>query len=129
MTKNEVPKDLSLILNDALMYSNPCIRVKIRPRIIQPIVLATDSFIHLEIINPWDKVKRTPLLNKRMVFNKGTPRTARGVNPLGGQIPPNSIVGDKENSKNLQKKEKKNNTSETINRINPFFIPTVTLSL
>jgi hypothetical protein len=46
--------------------------------------------------------------------------------PVGGHAQPNSGVGDKLLWKNAQKKAKKNNTSEVINRIIPHRNPFVT---
>lgn len=45
---------------------------------------------------------------------------------MGGQVIPNSTVGDKLLWKNAQKNETKKNTSETINKIIPHRNPIVT---
>jgi len=57
------------------------------------------------------------------VFNSGTEKGLRGSIPTGGQITPISTEGDKLLWKKAQKKEKKNNTSDTINNKNPIFNP------
>ena len=46
---------------------------------------------------------------------------------MGGQVDPNSIVGDKLEWKNVQKNDTKNRVSETINRIIPHRNPFVTI--
>jgi hypothetical protein len=46
---------------------------------------------------------------------------------MGGQVDPNSIVGDKLLWKKAQKNEIKKNTSETINKIIPQRSPLVTI--
>jgi len=58
-----------------------------------------------------------------IVFKRGMSRGLKGLIPNGGQSWPISIPGDKEEWKNAQKKEKKNNTSEIINKIIPIRIP------
>lgn len=45
---------------------------------------------------------------------------------MGGQVAPNSIVGDNLLWKKAQKKETKKNTSETMNKIIPHRKPIVT---
>lgn len=45
---------------------------------------------------------------------------------MGGQVDPNSIVGDSLEWKNAQKNDTKNKTSETMNRIIPHRKPVVT---
>ena len=46
---------------------------------------------------------------------------------MGGQVDPNSIVGDSLVWKNAQKNDTKNKTSETINRSIPHRSPFVTI--
>jgi len=53
------------------------------------------------------------------VFNKGTWNGLNGLIPVGGQLRPISVEGASLLWKNAQKNEKKNNTSEVINRIIP----------
>jgi hypothetical protein len=50
-----------------------------------------------------------------------------GIIPMGGQVDPNSIVGDRLLWKKAQKNEIKKNTSEMINRIIPHRNPLVTI--
>jgi hypothetical protein len=57
------------------------------------------------------------------VFKSGTEKGFRGLIPVGGHITPISIPGDKLLLKKAQKKEKKNKTSEIINKINPILSP------
>lgn len=45
---------------------------------------------------------------------------------IGGHIEPSSIVGDKLEWKKAQKKERKNKTSEVMNKIIPHFSPATT---
>jgi len=46
---------------------------------------------------------------------------------VGGQVDPNSIVGDKLVWKNAQKNDTKNKTSDTMNSIIPHCSPFVTI--
>lgn len=55
----------------------------------------------------WAHVTETPDVNKINVFNKGILNALKVETPVGGQIIPISILGDKLKWKNLQKKEKK----------------------
>ena len=64
-----------------------------------------------------------------MVFNRGTWIGLNGEIPWGGHIIPSSMVGASLEWKKAQKKEKKNNTSEVINRIMPHRIPLATFSV
>lgn len=57
------------------------------------------------------------------VLSSGTPQGDRGFTPAGGQEFPNSIVGASLLWKNAQKKAKKKQTSERINRIIPIRSP------
>jgi hypothetical protein len=60
------------------------------------------------------------------VFRRGTSNGLNGEIPVGGHQIPISRVGDSLLWKNAQKKEKKNNTSDAINRIIPHRIPFIT---
>jgi hypothetical protein len=60
------------------------------------------------------------------VFNKGTWNGLNTKIPKGGQLFPISILGDKLLWKNAQKKLRKKNTSETMNKIIPHRSPLVT---
>lgn len=57
------------------------------------------------------------------MFSRGILNGLKIIIPVGGQIRPNSSVGESLEWKNPQKKDKKKNTSEVINRIIPHFIP------
>jgi hypothetical protein len=60
------------------------------------------------------------------VFNRGIWKGLKAKIPIGGQVAPNSIVGDRLLWKKAQKKETKKNTSDTINKIIPHRKPIVT---
>jgi hypothetical protein len=64
-------------------------------------------------------VTLTPEESRITVFSKGMEYTSRGRMPTGGQEIPSSIEGDSLLSKNAQKKLKKKNTSDKINKRNP----------
>lgn len=64
-------------------------------------------------------VTLTPDDNRITVFKSGIPQGSSVSIPKGGQIQPISTDGDKLEWKNAQKKEKKNITSETINKAIP----------
>ena len=72
------------------------------------------------------QVTVTPDANNTAVFSKGTLNGFKGVIPAGGQQQPSSGVGDSLLWKNAQKKAKKNNTSDVMNRIIPHRSPFVT---
>lgn len=74
----------------------------------------------------WAHVTETPDDNKIIVFNRGIWNGLKGVMPIGGQVIPNSILGDRLLWKKLQKKEIKKKISETINKIIPHFKPLIT---
>jgi len=61
------------------------------------------------------------------VFSNGKCSGFNTLIPNGGQTEPSTILGDKLAWKKAQKKEKKNITSETINKIIPNFNPLTTL--
>jgi hypothetical protein len=69
----------------------------------------------------------TPDDRRMIVFSRGTLKGLKGVIPAGGQNKPISKFGDKLLWKKAQKKEKKNRTSDVINKIIPHFIPFTTL--
>jgi hypothetical protein len=64
-----------------------------------------------------------PELNSIAVFNKGTSKGFKTSIPTGGHTDPTLISGLKELWKKPQKNEKKNITSDKINRIIPIFKP------
>jgi len=67
----------------------------------------------------WAHVIVTPDDNRTAVFSSGTRNGFRGVIPVGGQVTPISTVGARLLWKNAQKKAKKKQTSEVINKIMP----------
>lgn len=71
----------------------------------------------------WAHVTVTPEERRTAVFNRGTPNGSRGVIPVGGQHPPISGVGARLEWKKAQKKPKKKNTSDVINKIMPYRRP------
>ena len=75
----------------------------------------------------WAQVTLTPEEIKIMVFNKGTPQGLKTWIPSGGQQEPNSTLGDSLAWKNAQKKDKKKNTSEVINKTIPQCNPKTTI--
>ena len=60
------------------------------------------------------------------MLRKGNPQGFMGCIPTGGHTPPIQIEGDNALWKKVQKKEKKNITSEAINNFIPSFIPFLT---
>jgi len=67
----------------------------------------------------WAQVTVTPEDSRIIVFSKGTWKGLNGKIPWGGQNLPISKVGESLLWKKAQKKEKKNSTSEVINKIIP----------
>lgn len=70
-----------------------------------------------------------PDVIKIIVFSRGILKGLKFSIFEGGQIKPNSRVGDRLAWKNLQKKEKKKKISEIINKIIPHFNPNTTLNV
>lgn len=81
----------------------------------------------LSLIIWWLQVTVKPDNNKIKVFNNGIFKGFNTFIPKGGQIEPNSILGERLAWKKAQKKEKKNITSEAINKITPKRSPCCTL--
>jgi len=67
-----------------------------------------------------------PELKSIAVFNKGTSKGFNTSIPTGGHTDPNEISGPNELWKNPQKNEKKNITSDKMNKIIPIFKPLCT---
>jgi hypothetical protein len=80
----------------------------------------------LEIRLWWAHVTEIPDDNRITVFNKGMFIGSNILIPFGGHIIPSSGVGESLLPKNAQKNEKKNNTSDRINKIIPVFNPSIT---
>lgn len=75
----------------------------------------------------WAQVTVTPDANNTAVFRRGTLNALIGVIPVGGHEQPSSAVGANLLWKKDQKKAKKKQTSEIINKIIPHRSPNVTL--
>ena len=80
-----------------------------------------------EHIDACAHVTDTPDLNKIIVLSRGILKGLNGWMFRGGHIIPSSWFGDNLWWKNLQKKLMKNNTSDVINKIIPYFIEIITL--
>jgi len=110
----------------ASIYSNPCNAVKITPREIVAIRDITDLEKFFFNISWWDHVTVTPEDKSRIVFIRGILIGLKVVIDKEGQFCPSSIVGEILLWKNAQKKDTKNKTSDTINKIIPIFKPFMT---
>jgi len=75
----------------------------------------------------WHHVTLIPDDRRIMVFNIGTSIGLNTLIPFGGHWDPNSTLGAKLEWKNAQKKDKKKNTSDVINRIIPHRNPISTI--
>lgn len=71
----------------------------------------------------------TPLLNKIIVFNNGTPKGFTIIKPKGLHTWPKFSKGTKAESKKVQKILKKNINSLKINKITPYLKPSMTKKL
>jgi len=71
----------------------------------------------------WVQVTDTPELTKIIVLRSGTFMGLKDLMWLGGQLRPISMFGEILEWKYAQKNEKKNRTSEVMNRIIPIFNP------
>jgi len=125
-TKKTEPKTLSAMENLVSIYSPSWRKVKYNPKImveINPIFLLRRSLL---IILWWQKVIVIPDARRTTVLRRGSWKGFNALIPIGGHIHPNSGVGESLLWKNAQKKETKNITSETINKIIPIRKPVVT---
>lgn len=125
-TKNDDPYTESAIENEASMYSIACKAVKYNPNNtvkVKPRVVSVKFFSKIEW---WAHVTVTPDLRRIIVLSSGTWNGLKIKIPWGGQNNPNSNVGFNLLWKKAQKNEKKNKTSDVINKIIPHFIPSVT---
>lgn len=77
----------------------------------------------------WAQVTVTPEERRIMVLRRGTWAGLNGSTPIGGHSSPNSVTGANLLWKNAQKNEKKNITSDTINKIIPNRSPVKTLDV
>lgn len=125
-TKKVDPNTESAIVNEASIYSYAWRRVKYKPRImVRPKLWIAWEWLD-SIIAWWAHVTVAPEDKRIVVFNKGIWNGLKGWIPKGGQYIPISIVGANLLWKNAQKKEKKNKTSDRINKIIPQRKPVVT---
>ena len=125
-TKKVDPKTESAIVKDASMYSNAWSIVKYTPKIIVNPKLWIAWLWFDSIIAWWAHVTVAPEDRRIVVLSKGIWNGLKGWIPKGGQYIPTSIVGDRLLWKNAQKKEKKNNTSDRMNKIIPHRRPVTT---
>ena len=125
--KNVDPYTASEILNLASQYSSAWSEVKYTPKI-KVITKLKHAWVWLLSMIEWCvQVTVTPDDKRIIVFNSGIWNGLKGETPKGGHIIPISKVGDRLLLKNPQKKERKKNTSDTINSTIPHFIPVNTL--
>lgn len=127
--KKVEPNTESAIENGASIYSNPCKAENNKPK---KIVIKSDIIlVNLFFFNNawWHHVIDTPEDNNNKVFNKGMLIGLKAIISCGGQLIPNSTLGEILLWKNAQKKEVKNKTSEIINNNIPTWRPTVTCFL
>lgn len=118
-TKKLDPYAPSAIVKVASLYSLPWRKEKYTPRIT---VLAKPwiPFGRSPSISLWcAQVTVTPEASKTPVFNKGISKGFKGTIPEGGQQEPNSKLGANLLWKYAQKKAKKKQISDTINKIMP----------
>jgi len=115
--------------NDASMYSKPCKTENRTPKEIVKYKANNLFCLLLLKIEWWHQVTVTPEEIKSKVFNKGMFIGLKGITLRGGQICPNSKVGEILLWKKAQKKEKKNRISDKIKSNIPICKPTVTCKL
>lgn len=77
----------------------------------------------------WAHETEIPEEIKMVVLSNGISNGLKGIILWGGQILPNSMLGDNILWKNAQKNEIKKKISETIKRIIPSFNPQITLEV
>jgi len=91
-------------------------KVKYTPRIIVTDKASNELEWFFIIREWWAQVTLTPEESKIIVFIKGTLKGLKATKPIGGQMQPNSTLGERLLWKKAQKNEKKNITSETSSR-------------
>lgn len=128
-TKKVEPNTESAIVKDASKYSKACSAVKYRPNSTVIVSLWIAWWWLSSKIAWWAHVAVAPEDNKIIVFKRGIWKGLNGEIPLGGQSMPISTVGDNLEWKKAQKKEKKNKTSEIINKIIPHRKPVTTVEV
>lgn len=128
-TKKVDPYTESAIAKGASIYSKACRAVKYTPK---ATVIASlwRACVWLDSIRAWwDHVTVAPEARRIAVFNRGIEKGLKDWIPAGGQQLPSSTVGDSLLWKKAQKKEKKNNTSDVINKIIPHWSPIITFDV
>ena len=86
-------------------------------------ILIVHSIQFSSITAMWAQVIEQPLERRIIVLSNGTSNGLIGVIPTGGHMLPNSNVGCNEEWKKAQKKAKKKNTSDLMNKSIPMRIP------
>jgi len=125
-TKKVAPYVESEMEKEASQYSRACRHVKYIPRttVRVRLVMAWEKF---PLIKLWCvQVTVIPDDRRIIVFKRGTWMGLNTSMFIGGHSIPTSIFGDRLQWKNAQKNEKKNITSEVINRIIPHRSPLTT---
>jgi len=127
--KNVEPKEESAKEKVASWYSKPCSKENKIPKV-TVITKAFNLVILSESKNEWwHQVIDTPEERSNNVFNRGILIGLNGTIIWGGQIWPNSKLGEILLWKKAQKNEAKNKISDTINSSMPACNPTVTCNL
>ena len=121
-----LPYTPSLIEKAASEYSKYCNEVKITAN-----TTVKNVPIRAPLLSPAIKawcpyVTKAPEDNNNKVFNNGIEKGSNGVIPIGGQLPPISIVGAKLEWKNAQNTLKKAKTSVSKKKANPIIKPLLT---
>lgn len=97
--------------------------VKYTPKIIVKKRNLLHSFLFPVMIKWWAAVKVIPDLRRIIVFINGILIGLNDLIPLHGQFCPIKISGERHEWKKAQKKDKKKNTSDVMNRIIPILSP------
>lgn len=127
--KNAEPNAESEIEKEASWYSKACSKENRIPNTTVVFKAVTALTLLFNNSEWWHQVTDTPEEIKSSVFNNGILIGLKGIILWGGHNCPNSVAGDTLLWKKAQKKEEKKKISETINRIIPAWIPTVTCKL
>jgi len=117
--KNTEPKTLSVILNEDDKYSIIWNKVNKQAKNNVSTKAHKDSTLLPQVIAWCEYVIVTPEQSKSKVFKRGIALGSKVTSPLGGQILPISIDGERLAEKKAQKKAKKNIISDIMNKIIP----------
>jgi len=123
------PKLESAIVNGASLYSKAWSMVNRIPRVTVMVKDTTLACAFEVRIAWWHHVTETPDDNKIRVFRRGMFIGSNGMIAAGGHLWPNSTLGEILLWKNAQKNDKKNSTSDVINKIIPACRPVSTRAL